>query len=40
MIDSEEVRSSAEREFRRMKLLADRALVQVGRRAVLPCCRS
>ena len=29
MIDSEEVRSSAEREFRRMKLLADRALVQV-----------
>ncbi len=29
MMDSEEVRSSAEREFRRLKLLADRALVQI-----------
>jgi hypothetical protein len=29
-MDAEEVRSSAEREFRRMKLLADRALEQVG----------
>lgn len=28
-MDAEEVRSSIEREFRRMKLLADRALVQV-----------
>jgi len=28
-MDAEEVRSSAEREFRRLKLLADRALVQV-----------
>lgn len=29
MIDPQEVRSSAEREFRRLKLVADRALVQI-----------